>query len=122
MERYGTGAKPVAAEIGSGSDLPIPGTSYSRREIDHLIRTEQVETLADLLLRRTTIAITGALSMAAIDATLGQLAQVKGWDAARREAARSECLAELADRHGLDEATLISRNPGTAEWQTTTSA
>lgn len=122
VERYGTGAKPVAAEIGGGADQPIPGTSYSRREIDHLIRTEQVETLADLLLRRTTIAITGALSMVAIDATLGQLAQLKGWDAARRAAARSECLAELADRHGLDEATLISRNPGTAEWPATKSA
>jgi glycerol-3-phosphate dehydrogenase len=122
LERYGTGAEAVAAFAGAG-DQDIPGTGYSRREILHLIRTEHVETVADILLRRTTIAITGALSLSALEAMLDLLATERGWSPTRRLQERDAFLTELADKHGLDEAALSSRDEHRNEkWPATKSA
>lgn len=109
LERYGSGAGAMADRAGAGDDI----AGYSHAELAHLVASEHVETLADLLLRRTTIGITGTLSLAVIDAGLAILAEAKGWPAARREAARDDFLAELLTRHGLDRATLASRDQRT---------
>ncbi|TJW35809.1 MAG: glycerol-3-phosphate dehydrogenase, partial [Mesorhizobium sp.] len=63
---------------------------------------EYVEQLEDLLLRRTTIAITGALSSGLLDAVLDILAVEKNWDAARKAFERTDFLALLQRRHGVD--------------------
>lgn len=122
FERYGTGARSIAAFMAAEHDEEIAGTGYSRREIEYLVRTEHVETLADLLVRRTSMAITGALSLYAIDTVLPILGQARGWTAAQRNTARATFLAELAERHGLDEPILSSRDPGNAAWPATKSA
>ena len=113
----------VKESVYNGRRYAWPVLHHEEREILYLIRNEHVETVADVLLRRTTIAITGALSLSALDAVLGLLATERNWSPARRANERSTFLAELADKHGLDEATLSSRDESrNAKWPATKSA
>jgi glycerol-3-phosphate dehydrogenase len=102
FERYGTVADAVAAYMAAGHDELLPGGDYSAREIQYLIANEYVEQLEDLLLRRTTIAITGALSTDLLDAVLDILAVEKNWNGARKAIERTDFLALLQRRHGVD--------------------
>jgi len=109
-ERYGTDAETVAAFIAAGPDAPLPHAAYSTRELLFLIRNEAVEHLDDLLLRRTTLAITGELSLDMMHAVLDLLADEKRWPATRRVAERDRFLTLMRDRHGVDENMLSARN------------
>lgn len=61
LSRYGTRAAQIAKDLGSEQALEsLP--DYSRDELAWLIRNERVGHIDDLLYRRTTIAISGALS------------------------------------------------------------
>ncbi len=108
--RYGTDAERIAVFIAAASDAPLPHPGYSTREIQLLIRSEKVEHLDDLLLRRTTLAITGELSLDMADAVLALLAAEKHWPAARQAQERARFLTLLLERHGVDEDTLSARN------------
>lgn len=115
FRNYGTNCEAIARFITSGNDRPMPDCDYSERELTHLIRNEAVEYLDDLLLRRTTLAISGELSLDMIEATLDLLAAEKDWTPARREKERSRFLALMRDRHGVEETTLAARNPKRSE-------
>src|SRR5690606_31480965 len=106
LERYGTRAAELAPEFGADADI----AGHSAAELTHLIAHEQVETLADLLLRRTTIAITGALSLSVIARCLDLLSSARGWTAERAESERQSFLDLLASRHGLSTDLLSSRD------------
>ncbi|MBD9624453.1 glycerol-3-phosphate dehydrogenase/oxidase [Ensifer sp. ENS06] len=108
--RYGTGARDVADLIAAGADHALPHRDYSARELQYLIRSEAVEHLEDLLLRRTTLAITGELSLDMVDAVLAVLAIEKQWLPPRVAVERKRFLALLVERHGVDEETLSVRN------------
>jgi len=69
-----------------------------------------VEHLDDLLLRRTTLAVSGRLSSDMVEATLALLAEERGWPADATATERQRFLTLLAERHGVSESTLISRN------------
>lgn len=64
LDRYGTTATQIAAHAGQWSDSDrLPGAStYSLCEIDYLVRNESVQHLTDVIMRRTTLAITGAIT------------------------------------------------------------
>jgi glycerol-3-phosphate dehydrogenase len=106
LDRYGTRAAELAPDFGADADI----AGHSASELTHLIAHEQVETLADLLLRRTTIAITGDLSLSAIDRCLELLAEAKDWPTERAAAERENFLSLLATRHGLSLETLSRRD------------
>ena len=106
LERYGTRAAELAPEFGADADI----AGHSAAELTHLIAHEQVETLADLLLRRTTIAITGALSLSVIARCLDLLSSARGWTAERAASERQSFLDLLASRHGLTTDLLSSRD------------
>ncbi|HTO34376.1 MAG TPA: glycerol-3-phosphate dehydrogenase/oxidase [Pararhizobium sp.] len=108
--RYGTDAEAIGLFIVAGADAPLPHGGYSTRELQFLIDTEAVEHLDDLLLRRTTMAICGELSLDMVDASLDVLAREKRWTPARCAGERSRFLTLLSERHGVDEAMLIARN------------
>lgn len=108
--RYGTEAEDVARFIAAEADRPLPHDGYSVREVLYLIRGEAVEHLDDLLLRRTTLAISGEVSLAMVDATLDVLAGEKGWSAERTAAERDRFLTLMRERHGVAEETLSARN------------
>jgi glycerol-3-phosphate dehydrogenase len=109
LDRYGTRAATLAQNFGSDADI----AGHSATELAYLIAHEQVETLADLLIRRTTIAVTGDLSMHVIDRSLDLLSTAKGWTAERAAEERRGFLDLLASRHGLSAETLSSRDQRT---------
>lgn len=107
---YGTSASDFAEFIAAGLDEPLADSGHSSREFIHLIHSEAVEHLDDLLLRRTTLAVSGRLSLDIVEASLDVLAAERGWDDQAKSAERQRFLALLAERHGVCETTLISRN------------
>ncbi|MDX3926242.1 MAG: glycerol-3-phosphate dehydrogenase/oxidase [Shinella sp.] len=115
FERYGTDAADVARFIAAGPDRPLPHAGYSVRELLYLIRSEAVEHLDDLLARRTTLAITGELSLAMTDAALDLLAAEKGWSAQRAAEERTRFLTLMRERHGVAEKALSARNEQRSE-------
>jgi len=118
--RYGTNAEAIAGFIAARPDAPLPHAGYTVRELQHLIRDEAVEHLDDLLLRRTTLAVSGELSLAMMDAVLDLLAQEKQWTPGPRASERDRFLTLLSERHGVDEDMLCARNePRSTECDTT---
>ncbi|WP_320197881.1 FAD-dependent oxidoreductase [Agrobacterium sp. rho-13.3] len=110
FSRYGTDAEAVATFIAAAPDQAMPHVGYSVRELQFLIREEAVEHLDDLLLRRTTLAVLGELSLDMMDAVLDLLAQEKRWTMAQRVGERDRFLSLLTGRHGVDHDTLSARN------------
>jgi len=95
LERYGTHAAEVIAAIGD-DDAPlrtVPG--YSRDELRHLAATELVVHLADVLLRRTSIAFVGAATRETAAEVAAVIAPVLGWDAAAQAAEIDHALAAV---------------------------
>ena len=72
-----------------------PGCPYTRGEIDFLARNELVLHLSDIVLRRTALAITGALDAGNLAAIIETMQPALGWseDTAARE--KETLLAEL---------------------------
>ncbi|MGB3875250.1 MAG: glycerol-3-phosphate dehydrogenase/oxidase [Shinella zoogloeoides] len=118
--RYGTEAENVARFIAAKPDHALPHALYSARELEYLIRAEAAEHLDDLLLRRTTLAVSGDLSLAMAEAVLELLAAEKGWSAQRTAEERGRFLDFMRERHGVTEQTLSARNEHRSELCETT--
>lgn len=115
FERYGTDAESIACFIAAGPDHALPNTEYSTRECLYLIRTEAVEHLDDVLLRRTTLAISGELSLAMTEAVLDLLSIERSWSPQRAKVEMSRFLTLMRERHGVTEETLSVRNEQRSE-------
>lgn len=112
LARYGTRAVEYARTLAGGGDealLSLP--AYGRGEIAWIIEEEHPETLADLVLRRLTIAFTGELSHAAVFELSGIMAAARDWDERRRLAECAALFTELNNNHGVSEAMLRRRDP-----------
>lgn len=104
--RYGTAAAAVAAFCAQAQDgcadrslTSEPG--YTVREIQYLCEHDMVTHLADLLFRRTTIAISGHLTNAVLLEASAIAAQALGWDEVRRHQ-EIDATREIArERHGI---------------------
>lgn len=105
LGRYGTKATFVIDAIAGwdGEDAPLAAApSYSRAEIDHLVRTEHVAHLSDVFLRRTSLAFTGSISVALIR-EIGEItANANGWSPNRRTEEEDAFQAELAAAHRVN--------------------
>ncbi|WP_460927672.1 glycerol-3-phosphate dehydrogenase/oxidase [Shinella zoogloeoides] len=85
LARYGTTADAVLAHIGETGDVPLAHVEgYSRGEIDWIARNEMVEHLADIVMRRTTLAIEGRLTAEGLGEIAAIAAATLGWDEGRR--------------------------------------
>ncbi|MCY3917253.1 MAG: glycerol-3-phosphate dehydrogenase/oxidase [Chloroflexi bacterium] len=103
FERYGTRAAAIAGHIGCGCDRPLAHhTSYSRRELEFILREEKVERLDDLPLRRSLIAMRGGSTRELLRELAEIAAETLGWSDARmqQEIARAEEI--LRRRHRVD--------------------
>lgn len=102
LERYGTLAEGIAAHCAAGGDRPLASLpDYSVREIEHICAEELVGSLADLVFRRTTVAITGRLTPEVLDEIAAIAARRCGWSAERR-ARETEATRQIAAvRHGI---------------------
>jgi len=101
LERYGTKAALVL--VASGPDDPALDTlpAYTRSEIALIARAEHVAHLADVVLRRTSIAFQGLVTTAALHELAEIVGGVLGWDDARREREIDETAALLTGHHGV---------------------
>lgn len=97
LGRYGSTAAEVMAHAGPAGVLDGAPT-YDLAELDWILRHEQVRHLADLVLRRTTLAMTGSLTRANLDQIADCAATALGWDAARKARERQAVL-DLAEKH-----------------------
>lgn len=103
LDRYGTSAEALIARIAAGEDAPLSSApAYSRLEVQHLVETEQVVRLVDVVLRRTSMAFTGAVTAAVLDELAEVVGEVLGWDEKQRRAEREAAAAYLADHHGVE--------------------
>ncbi|WP_234187983.1 glycerol-3-phosphate dehydrogenase/oxidase [Shinella sp. NM-101] len=85
LARYGTTADAVLAHIKETGDAPLAHVEgYGRGEIDWIARNEMVEHLADIVMRRTTLAIEGRLTAEGLAEIAAIAAAALGWDEDRR--------------------------------------
>ncbi len=102
FERYGTRALEIARFMSAEPDadlmnLPI----YTRREIEFLIKIEKCQRIDDIILRRSSIAWLGQVTLPLINELADCMADVLGWDMKRKQAEVERTVWILAERHGL---------------------
>lgn len=103
LDRYGTSAEAMIASFAAADDTPLASApEYTRAEIAHLIATEQVVRLTDIVLRRTSMAFVGAVTGSVLAELADIAADVLGWSADEREAQITHAAAYLADVHGVE--------------------
>ncbi|GLS32888.1 glycerol-3-phosphate dehydrogenase [Mesorhizobium albiziae] len=108
LQRYGTRARQFVPPAEDGPVASLP--SYSRAEIEWIVENEHVATLGDLILRRTAIAFSGELSLAALEELSAIAAGVLFWSADERRRQVEDLVSQLATNHGLDADALAARN------------
>ncbi|MDQ0895350.1 glycerol-3-phosphate dehydrogenase/oxidase [Agromyces ramosus] len=102
LERYGTRAEVFLSQIEGETDAPLVNHhGYSVLEVRWLARTERVVHLADLVLRRTSMAFTGSITTPLLDELATLVGDELGWDAERRRAEVAATRTLLLERHGV---------------------
>ncbi|MFD5225331.1 FAD-dependent oxidoreductase [Microbacterium sp. NPDC058342] len=102
LTRYGTRAAQVWEHIEKEEDRPLAGGALSVRELEWMVENELVVRLADIVLRRTSIAFVGDVSGELLVELADALAPLMGWDRDRRDAEVEATTQLLDDAHGLD--------------------
>jgi glycerol-3-phosphate dehydrogenase len=110
-DTYGTRAAEVMAFCAQRpDDWPLGfGTELTVAEIAFLTQQEYAVHLGDLILRRTTLAITGTIDTGLTEAIASVAGRELGWDESRRRAEIEELIADLENYHGVDRSTLDQR-------------
>lgn len=102
FERYGTAVLPLALYLADGEDAPLLSLpDWSRREIRWLAEREKIVHLDDLVLRRSSLAMRGLLTRAAVVELAEALGDVLGWSLERRQAEAGRLIELLEKRHGV---------------------
>ncbi len=117
VDRYGSGARDVVLFcLGRPDDIRLDGrTETTAAEIVYLIRHEFVTSLSDLVLRRTSLAIAGDISMVSIERIADVLAVERGWTSSHRDDEVTNLIAELDTYHGVSQEMLDQRTISGAE-------
>ncbi|KRB28335.1 glycerol-3-phosphate dehydrogenase [Mesorhizobium sp. Root695] len=99
LSRYGTRATQIAGH-GSGDEGRLPDSaSYSWSEIDYIVRNEFVEHLADIVMRRSTLAISGSLTGRDLQEIAAIAGRALGWSAERLAEEVEAAIVELEGRN-----------------------
>lgn len=102
LERYGTSAKTVIEVLAGMDDAPLASApTYTRGEIEHIVRTEHVVRLSDVFLRRTSLAFTGCANRAVVSEISEIAAHALGWSHSKRVEEEDAFIAELSTAHGV---------------------
>ncbi|SDR25192.1 glycerol-3-phosphate dehydrogenase/oxidase [Pseudovibrio sp. Tun.PSC04-5.I4] len=102
FERYGTKARDMAFACSNQQEKSLAGAeSYSHAEIAYLLSSEHITGLLDLVLRRTTLAISGALQTHALNEISQIFAAERGWSEAHRQNHVLEARNYLIAYHGM---------------------
>jgi glycerol-3-phosphate dehydrogenase len=101
LGRYGTRAEEILS-LEAGQPHYLDATSrHSAEEIEFILSHELIVHLDDIVMRRTSLAVTGSLSVEALDKILEISARALGWDAARQAFERARVTEMLNARHRL---------------------
>lgn len=100
VDLYGARAAMVAGFCPK-EDRPLPGVPMTEGEVIWAVRHEQARCLADVLQRRSPLAIRGLLSIQLITATARAMGGELGWSEARRQTETNRFLSDLATWHGV---------------------
>ena len=101
LSRYGTKALQVARHRSAWNDedrLP-DSIDYGISEIDYIARDEFVEHLADIVMRRTTLAIGGSLTISDLKQIATIAGRVRNWDLQRTSEEVDAVVTELSDKN-----------------------
>ncbi|MFD2055327.1 glycerol-3-phosphate dehydrogenase/oxidase [Mesorhizobium calcicola] len=99
LSRYGTRALEIARH-GLDGEGHLPDTDgYSRSEIDYIVRNEFVEHLADVIMRRSTLAIGGSLTSRDLQEIAVITGRALGWSAKRIAREVEAAVVELEGRN-----------------------
>ena len=100
LHRYGTRAEEIAAfERDVGYEPLKSASQYSRAEITFLCRNEWVNRLADILLRRTEMAMAGHVSLPVIHEIAEIAAAELSWDQERKITEIETTIKDMQRRH-----------------------
>ncbi|MFJ6654030.1 FAD-dependent oxidoreductase [Microbacterium sp. NPDC091313] len=102
LTRYGTRAVEVLAVIPVGAEPIADAPGYYREELAHLARTEQVVHLMDVLLRRTSLAFVGGMSIATLRSVADAVGAELGWDQERQDQEVARAVDELRAAHRVE--------------------
>ncbi len=109
LDRYGTRASDVAAFLAAGADSPLQTThEVSTRELEYMIRHEQVQHVSDVLIRRTALAFNGLVSAELIDEFADILGEHLGWSATERKNQVEETRRVLQEHHKVSVNSLVA--------------
>jgi len=101
LARYGTRATEVIAAIKAGDDSSLSTTAlYTTAELHHLVRRESVVHLDDVLLRRTDVAFTGAVTGEMIEEIADVVGSALGWSSEQRAHEVTATRDTLSTLHG----------------------
>ncbi len=102
LTRYGTRATDVIAAISAGVDAPLTTTDlYTTAELGYLARSESVVHLDDVLLRRTDLAFTGAVTSELVEEFATVIGESLGWTPERRAHEVDATRSMLTTLHGI---------------------
>jgi glycerol-3-phosphate dehydrogenase len=112
VDLYGTRVDEVLPFCQSrADDIPLDkDIDLTAAEVVYLARHENVVTLADLVLRRLPLAITGLISSRRLEALAGVLAGELGWTAEERQRQVAALVHDLQTYHGVSADMLAQRN------------
>lgn len=101
LRRYGSKADQIADFLQRHGDHMIDGLpSYSRQEIMCLIRYEHVETIEDIIVRRSSIAITGWVTASIARIMADILGEERSWSEQRRAQEVNSFFSRFERLHG----------------------
>ena len=101
VDLHGARAVKVAAFCAEVPDLPLPDTVMTEAEVIWATRQEHALHLADVLQRRSPLAIRGALSLPLVTAVARVMARECGWDTAHTASEVTGFLDDLETYHGV---------------------
>ncbi|MBV8662339.1 MAG: glycerol-3-phosphate dehydrogenase/oxidase, partial [Hyphomicrobiales bacterium] len=103
LSRYGTTARRIAQhESAWSAEDRLPNLrDYDLAEIDYIARNESVEHLADIVMRRTTLAIGGGLTLGDLHRIADVAARALGWDSPRMTREINQVVSELGRRNHM---------------------
>lgn len=102
LDRYGTRARSVAEWCCERQDQPLKSVSdYSREEIVFILQHELVGRLADVIFRRTDIALSGRLNAESLQEVAAIGRAQRGWSDGQTKAELDNVLEVARTQHGM---------------------
>ncbi|MBM7783192.1 glycerol-3-phosphate dehydrogenase [Arthrobacter tumbae] len=109
LQRYGTRAADVITFLAAGEDLPLETTrEVSARELEYMVRQEQVQHISDVIIRRTALAFNGLVSAELIDELADVLGTHLGWTATERKNEIEDTRRLLQEQHKVSVHSLVA--------------